>query len=39
VLGSGKRLFDHLDGRPVELRLVDTTVTGSGMVILTYQLA
>lgn len=33
VLGSGKRLFDDR----VDLRLVDSTTTGGGLVILTYQ--
>jgi dihydrofolate reductase len=39
VLGSGKRLFDHHDRHrgPVELRFVDSTVTGAGLVILTYE--
>jgi len=39
VLGSGKRLFDHHDRHrgPVELRFVDSTVTGGGLVILTYE--
>ncbi len=37
VLGSGKRLFDDRDGNPVDLRLVDSTTTSSGLVILTYQ--
>lgn len=39
VIGSGKQLFnqrDH-DGVPVELQLVDSTVTGGGLVILTYR--
>ena len=35
VLGSGKRLFRE-GARPMSLRLVDTTVTGGGLVILTY---
>lgn len=36
VLGSGKRLF--ADGlAPINLKLVDTKTTGSGIVILTYQ--
>jgi dihydrofolate reductase len=36
VLGSGKRLFD--DGAPaMALRLVDTKVAASGLVILTYR--
>jgi dihydrofolate reductase len=38
VLGSGKRLFG--DGGPATtLRLVDTSTTSSGIVILTYQQA
>ncbi len=39
ALGSGKRLFDHHDRHrgPVELRFVDSTVTGAGLVILTYE--
>ena len=39
VPGSGKRLFDHHDRHrgPVELRFVDSTVTGGGLVILTYE--
>src|SRR5262245_15988980 len=37
VVGGGKRLFDHHDGEPVELRLADSTTTGSGLVILSYQ--
>jgi dihydrofolate reductase len=37
VLGSGKRLFSDRDGNRVDLRLVDSTTTGSGLVILTYQ--
>ena len=36
ILGSGKRLFDNGVG-PMNLRLVDTKTTGSGVVILTYQ--
>jgi dihydrofolate reductase len=36
VLGSGKRLFGR-DGGRVDLRLVDSTTTGSGLVILTYR--
>jgi hypothetical protein len=35
VLGSGKRLF----GDRADLRLVDSTTTGGGLVILTYQRA
>ena len=37
VLGSGKRLFDDRDSNLVDLRLVDSTTTGSGLVLLTYQ--
>jgi dihydrofolate reductase len=37
VLGSGKRLFDDRDGNRVDLHLVDSTTTGSGLVILAYQ--
>ena len=39
VPGSGKRRFDHHDRHrgPVELRFVDSTVTGAGLVILTYE--
>ena len=37
VLGSGKRLFSGGDGGRVDLRLVDSTTTGSGLVILTYR--
>jgi dihydrofolate reductase len=39
VLGSGKHLFTRhdRDHSPVELRLVDATVTTGGLVILTYQ--
>ena len=36
VTGSGKRLFDNGVG-PMNLKLVDTKTTGSGVVILTYQ--
>jgi dihydrofolate reductase len=36
VLGSGRRLFDH-DGHAVELRLVDSTPTTTGVLIATYQ--
>jgi dihydrofolate reductase len=35
VLGSGKRLFSG-GGERADLRLVDSTTTGSGLVILTY---
>jgi dihydrofolate reductase len=35
VLGSGKRLFSG-GGECADLRLVDSTTTGSGLVILTY---
>jgi dihydrofolate reductase len=37
VLGSGKRLFADRGGTPVGLRLVDSTTTEGGLVILTYQ--
>jgi dihydrofolate reductase len=36
VLGGGKRLFDD-SGDRVDLRLVESTTTGTGLVILTYQ--
>ncbi len=36
VLGSGKRLFDG-GIVPINLKLVDTKTTGSGIVVLTYQ--
>lgn len=36
VLGSGKRLFEGLDGR-MDLELVDTQTTQAGVVILTYR--
>ncbi|MCZ7385264.1 MAG: dihydrofolate reductase family protein [Candidatus Methanoperedens sp.] len=36
VLGSGKRLFDNGVG-PMNLKLVDSKTTDSGVVILTYQ--
>ncbi len=36
VLGSGKRLFAN-GIPPINLKLVDTKTTGSGIVILTYQ--
>jgi dihydrofolate reductase len=39
VLGSGKRLFEGSDGDRVDLRLVDSTTTGDGLVILTYRRA
>ncbi len=35
VLGSGKRLFDG-GISPINLKLVDTKTTGSGIVVLTY---
>jgi len=35
VVGEGKRLFDHLNGS-ISLRLVDTRVFGSGVVVLHY---
>ena len=38
VLGGGKRLFGD-SGDRVDLRLVDSTTTGTGLVILTYQRA
>ena len=38
VLGGGKRLFSGTGGR-ADLRLVDSTTTGGGMVILAYQRA
>jgi dihydrofolate reductase len=37
VLGGGKRLFGGSDGDRVDLRLVDSTTTSSGLVILAYQ--
>jgi dihydrofolate reductase len=37
VLGSGKRLFNHHDQAPLNLQLLDSTVTAGGLVILTYQ--
>jgi len=39
LIGCGKRLFNGGDRDPVNLRLVDSTVTGDGLVILTYQRA
>ena len=36
VLGSGRRLFEH-DDQLVELRLVDSIPTTSGVIIATYQ--
>jgi len=39
VLGSGKRLFSVGDGKRADLRLMDSTTTGSGLVILTYRRA
>ena len=36
ILGSDKRLFDNGVG-PINLKLIDTKTTGSGVVILTYQ--
>ena len=36
VLGSGKRLFDNGVG-PMNLKLIDSKTTGSGVVILTYR--
>ncbi len=38
VLGSGKRLFENLVA-PLNMKLVDTKKTGSGIVVLTYQTA
>lgn len=35
VLGTGKRLFRHLD-RPLRLRLADSTVTTTGVLLLGY---
>jgi dihydrofolate reductase len=37
VLGSGKRLFGDRTGDRVDLRLVDSTTTEGGLVILTYR--
>jgi len=37
VLGGGKRMFDDSHGNRLDLALVDSTATGSGLVILTYQ--
>jgi len=37
VLGGGKRMFGDSHGNRVDLLLVDSTTTGSGLVILTYQ--
>src|SRR5215813_6602947 len=39
VLGGGKRVFDGSRGNRLDLRLVDSTTSGSGLVILTYQRA
>lgn len=36
VLGSGRRLFEH-DNHVVRLRLVDSAVTGTGVIIATYE--
>jgi dihydrofolate reductase len=36
VLGSGQRLFDHDDHR-VELRLVDSAATTTGVILATYR--
>jgi dihydrofolate reductase len=36
VLGSGQRLFDH-DDHLVKLRLVDSTVTSTGVILATYE--
>jgi dihydrofolate reductase len=35
VLGTGKRLF--AEGIPLNLRLVDSKTTGSGVTVLTYR--
>jgi dihydrofolate reductase len=37
VLGSGKRLFDDRGTDRVDLRLVDSTTTEGGLVLLTYR--
>jgi len=37
VLGGGKRLFSGSNGDRVDFRLVDSTTTSSGLVILTYR--
>lgn len=37
VLGSGRRLFPETGTPPAELRLVDSTVTGAGVVVTVYQ--
>jgi dihydrofolate reductase len=37
VLGNGKRLFGDRTGDRVDLRLVDSTTTEGGLVILTYR--
>ena len=39
VLGGGKRVFNGSRGNRLDLRLVDSTTTSSGLVILTYQRA
>jgi len=36
VLGSGQRLFDH-DNEPIQLRLVDSIATTTGVIIATYH--
>ena len=36
VLGAGRRLFGD-DGPPASLRLVDSTVSTTGVLIATYQ--
>jgi len=37
VLGGGKRMFDDSHANRLDLALVDSTTTGSGLVILTYR--
>lgn len=37
VLGGGKRLFDDRDGHRMGLRLVDSTTTEGGLLLLTYH--
>jgi len=37
VLGGGKRLFSGSGGGRIDFRLVDSTTTGGGLVILTYR--
>ncbi len=36
ILGSGQRLFDH-ENHPVQLRLVESIATTTGVIIATYQ--